>query len=180
MLPKILELQTTWFVYAFISILAGFFLISPYILLLAAVFALLASIGKNPEFRLAGGILLIIAVLLVGPVYVVSFRQPREASSEALTLLIDLKTPVEAFYGEKKYCPTPEEVNAHFASVYVTHIVRSSLAHSTKCMYTATLKDNAHVSVGLAYLIERQTWSCKPADIGTTIAPAYLPFACRD
>ena len=149
--------------------------------MLAAIFALLAIIGENFKFYFVGWVFLIITVLLAGPVYVVSFCQPREAPSEALVLLIDLTTPVEAFYEEKKYCPMPEEVGVHFVSAYVTHIVRSSPAHSMKCVYTATLKDDTNISIGPAYLLDRQVWSCKPTDTGTTtIDPTYLPFACKD
>ncbi|MCP4700711.1 MAG: hypothetical protein GY862_28230 [Gammaproteobacteria bacterium] len=180
-----LKLQTVWLASACISIVAGFLLVFPWTLLLAIVFTLLVILGKDPVQRVAGWVFLVLSALLAIPVYVVSYRQPREAPLEALVLLSGLKIPVEAFCEEKKYCPTPEEVNARFASAYVTRIVRSSPAHSAKCVYTATLKDDqgfgANATLGLAYLIEQQTWSCKPTDTGsTTIDPAYLPFACKD
>lgn len=162
------------------------------VLFLATLSTLPAVLGKRHSGQRAFGVILLCTSLSAG----ISLYSKqgwgfhsnylrRAKATEVMSLLASLKPAVEAFYTDKKYCPTPEEVGAKTPGKYVVKVVRTSFAGDTKCVYTATLKDSlgfdANATLGLAYLPTTKTWSCKDQDTGTTkLSPLYLPRDCRE
>ena len=160
------------------------------ILFVAAVFTLPAVLRRRPVQRIFGVILLLLSLAVGISLYSEQGWGPygdyllRAKASEAVNLLASLKKPVEAFYAERKYCPTPEEIGVKTQGKYVAGVARTSAADDAKCVYTATLKDGlgfgANATLGLAYSPEAQTWSCKDQDTGTSkLSPRYLPGSCK-
>ncbi len=102
----------------------------------------------------------------------------------AVNLLEQLKSPVERFYATQHACPTPVQIGAVTANKYVTNILLNS-SNREKCLYTAVLNTNmgfpANTTLGLAYLIQSNSWSCHNKDTATTqLDPIYLPSRCKD
>jgi hypothetical protein len=108
----------------------------------------------------------------------------RAKVAETLSLLSRLKPQVEQWYKDKKWCPGTLELGAQIRGQYTERIVLTR-ADTTQCVYTAILKTEAgfskNATIGLAYLIEQRTWSCKDRDTGTTkLSPLYLPYGCKE
>lgn len=102
----------------------------------------------------------------------------------AVSLLEQLKSPVERFYTTQHTCPTPAQIGTVTSNKYVANILLKS-SNGEKCIYTAVLNANmdfpANTTLGLAYLIQSNTWSCKNRDTATTLLdPMYLPFRCKE
>ncbi|MCP4700712.1 MAG: hypothetical protein GY862_28235 [Gammaproteobacteria bacterium] len=160
-------------------------------LFLAALFALPAVLGRRRPGQRFGMILMIVSLSVGMSLYSKQGWHPRPYSdylrrakaAEALNLLGKLKPQVEQWHKDKKRCPGTLELGVQIQSKYTERIALTR-ADTAKCVYTATLKTDAGFSknaiIGLAYLIEQQTWSCTDADTGTTkLELAYLPHACR-
>ncbi|OUD13178.1 pilin [Thioflexithrix psekupsensis] len=102
----------------------------------------------------------------------------------ALSLLEQLKSPIEQFYATQHTCPTPAQIGAVTSNKYVTNILLNN-SNGEKCIYTAVLDRKsgfpANTTLGLAYLIQSNRWSCYNKDAETTqMAPIYLPSKCKE
>jgi len=156
--------------------------------LCAAALALPAVLSKRRiESRL--GVFLLLLFLAVGAkLYsnrVYKEYMQRSKIITAVNLLERLKSPVESFYATQQVCPTPAQIGAVTSDKYVANILLNT-SDGEKCIYTAVLDPKrgftANTTLGLAYLIKSNTWSCKNKDTAATRIDSiyYLPSWCRD
>ena len=118
------------------------------VLFLAALSTLPTVLGRRyPVQRTFGVILLFISLSTGISLYskqgwgIYNNYRQRAKATEVMSLLASIKTSVEVFYADRKYCPTPEEVGAKTRGKYVMGVTRTSAASDAKCVYTATLKN---------------------------------------
>ncbi|OUD13177.1 pilin [Thioflexithrix psekupsensis] len=158
------------------------------VVLCAAALALPAARSKRlAESRL--GIFLLLLCLAVGvKLYtnrIYEEYMQRSKIITALDLLEWLKIPVESFYATQHACPTPAQIDAMTSDKYVTNILLNR-RNGEKCIYIAVLDTKGgfttNTTIGLAYLIKSNTWSCKNKDTAATRIDSihYLPSWCKD
>ncbi|EIJ44207.1 Pilin (bacterial filament) [Beggiatoa alba B18LD] len=194
--PKKIPSKISWLIVAFIVFVLGAIVCgtgSATAVFFAAALTLPAVLSKR-RAESAFGVLLLCFCLGIGSV--IYSKQNENPSSYwnylkrakvnlSLSILEQLKSPVEAFYAAQHACPNPKEIGIAITNKYVENIVHTHLSDDKKCLYTAFLKTDAgfdaNATLGLVYLSESRTWSCKNADTGTTtLNPIYLPFKCKN
>jgi len=186
--------KASWLIVAVIIFLLGAVVCgtgSAVMVLFAAALTLPAVLSKRRVESGLGVILLLLCLAVGASIYAKQgfggaywdYLQ-RSKIQIAVSLLEQLKSPVERFYATQQACPTPAQIGAVISNKYVANILLNT-SDGEKCVYTAVLNTNggftANTTLGLAYLIKSNTWSCKNTDAATTqIDPIYLPSRCKE
>ena len=182
--------KMSWLVVAMIVFVLGAVVCgtgSAVMVLFAAALTLPAVLSKQ-RIESGLGVILLLLYLAVGmSLYsnqVHKDYMQRSKIQMVVNSLEQLKSPVESFYTTQRACPTPVQIGAVTSDKYVANILLNS-SNGEKCIYTAVLNTNmgftANTTLGLAYLIQSNTWSCKNRDTATTqIDPIYLPSRCKE
>ncbi len=194
--PKKPPSKISWLIVAFIVFMLGSVVCgtgSAAAVFFAAALTLPAVLSKRRGESAFGVLLLCLCLGIGSSIYSEQSQNPssywnylkRAKVDLSLRTLEQLKSPVEAFYAAQHACPTPKEIGMAITSKYVENIVHIYIPDGKKCLYTALLKTDAgfdaNTTLGLVYLPESQTWSCRNADTGTTtLNPIYLPFKCKN
>lgn len=185
--------KASWLVVAIIVFVLGAVVCgagSIVVVLFAAALTLPVILSKRRAESGLGVIMLLLCLVVGASIYNQGFGGAyweylqRAKVAVAIQWLEQLKSPVETFYAAHHNCPTPEQIGTATFSKYAINLQRSGTA-GEKCTYSTVLNTDmgfsANTTLGLAYLVKSNTWSCKNKDTATTqIEPIYLPYRCKD